>query len=59
METAELHNETGDHIFNTVGEITKSKTCSVAMPVKKEDLLAFKAQQCQQGTGQKWKRTEE
>jgi len=37
-ESAELHNETCDLIFNAVGEITQSKTYGVALPIKKEEL---------------------
>jgi hypothetical protein len=37
-EMAELHNKTGDRIFNAVGEIIQAKNYGVASPMKKEDL---------------------
>jgi len=60
-EAAETHNKTGNKIFDAVGEITQSKTCGVASPMKKEDLLALLAnvKPCYQGVGQKRKRSGE
>jgi len=58
-ETAELHNDICNQIFNAVDEITQSKTFGVASPMKKEDLQALIAKLQHQSAGQKWKRTEE
>jgi len=59
METVELHNDTGDRIFDAVGKITRSKTYGVASPVKEEDLKELLAKQRHQSAGQKWKRADE
>jgi len=58
-ESAELHNETCNLIFDAVGEITQSKTYGVALPIKKEELQVLITKQCHQSTGQKWKQPEE
>ena len=58
-ETAERHDETGDRVFDAVGEITQSKSYGVAAPIKKEELQALLAKQRHQSAGQKRKRTEE
>ena len=54
-ESAELHNETCDLIFDAVGEITQSKSYGVASPIKKEELQALITTQRRQSTGQKRK----
>ena len=58
-ETADRHDETGDRIFDAVGEITQSKSYGVASPVAREELLALLAKQRHQSVGQKRKRNEE
>jgi len=58
-ESAELHNEMCDLIFNAVGKITQSKSYRVALPIKKEDIQALIAIQRCQSTGQKRKQPPE
>jgi len=59
-ETAELHNDTCDRIYNAVGEITYAKNYGIASPMKREDIQALiLANQQNQGTGKKRKRSDE
>jgi len=59
-ETAELHNDTCDRIYNAVGEITHAKNYGIASPMKREDIQALiLANQQNQGAGKKWKRSDE
>ena len=59
-ETAELHNDTCDRIYNAVGEITHAKNYRIAFPMKREDIQALiLANQRNQGAGKKRKRSDE